>query len=101
MADPGARLARPAARAASLSMEEREVGARPDAARRGCPRLLGAERLPHARRPVDRRKIRGAGTDAARYQQIEKCQQKDVRAKNVSLRLLLTQSSYAFLPSSS
>src|SRR5439155_4567639 len=49
---PRTRRARAPARAAPLLLEEREVGARPDAAGRGRARLLGALRLPHVRRPV-------------------------------------------------
>ena len=41
-----------AARSAPLLLEERQVGARPRAARRRRARLLGVERLPQLRRPV-------------------------------------------------
>ena len=47
-----ARRPRAAARAAPLLLEERQVGARPRPARRGRAGLLGAERLPPARRSV-------------------------------------------------
>src|SRR5256886_16527855 len=65
MADAGARLARAAPRAASLFLEEREVGAGVRATRGRPAGILGAERLSHAGRPVDggavRRTRAGAG----------------------------------------
>src|SRR5262245_21518155 len=51
-ARPGARRARAAAGAAPLLLEEREVGPRPAAPRRGRARLLGTEWLPHPRRSL-------------------------------------------------
>ena len=41
-------------RAPPLRLEERQVGERRRAPRRGPPRLLGGERLPHLRRPLER-----------------------------------------------
>ncbi len=49
-----ARRTRATARAAPVLLEEREVGARTHADERGRARILGAERLQHARRSVDR-----------------------------------------------
>ena len=46
-----------AARAAPVLLEERQVGARPHADGRRRARVLGAERLQHARRPLDRRAL--------------------------------------------
>src|SRR5207244_11177082 len=53
-ARPRARWAGAAARPASLLLEEREMGARDRAPRRGRARLLGGVRLPQLRRPVAR-----------------------------------------------
>src|SRR2546425_965600 len=71
----GARLAGAAARAAPLLMEEREVGARVRAARAGHSRFLGAERLPHAGRPLEGGAVRGPRADAARDQPVAESQQ--------------------------
>src|SRR2546425_7303018 len=77
MAHAGARLARPAARAASLLLEEREVGKRLRAAGRRPAGILGAERLSHARRSVDRRTVRRPRTDPTRDQQVPQREQKN------------------------
>src|SRR5918997_1445529 len=58
-ARPRARRPGPAARAAPLLLEEREVGARPLADDRGRARLLGGQRLPRLRRPVARAAVPG------------------------------------------
>ena len=49
----------PAARAAPLLLEERQVGRRPPAARPRRARLLGAQRLPRPRRPLARAALPG------------------------------------------
>ena len=56
-ADERARLAAAPGRAEALLLEEREVGARPRLHGRREARLLGDVRLPHPRRPVDRRAL--------------------------------------------
>src|SRR5207244_7304702 len=58
-ARPRARWAGAAARPASLLLEEREMGARDRAPRRGRARLLGGVRLPQLRRPVARTAVPG------------------------------------------
>src|SRR5439155_1125826 len=73
MADAGARLARAAPRAASLFLEEREVGAGVRATRGRPAGILGAERLSHAGRPVDGGAVRRSRADAARDQYIPEC----------------------------
>src|SRR5689334_8442892 len=76
MAHARARRARPAAGAALVFLEEREVGTGLHAGRSRRARLLGAERLPHAGRPVAGRAVWGTGTDPARYQSAAESQQK-------------------------
>ena len=67
-ADPGAWRAGPPPGTAPLLLEECQVGTRNRAAGGGLPWLLGAERLPHARRSLARGTLRtaGSGPDAPR-----------------------------------
>ncbi len=54
---PDTRRAAAADRSSALRLEERQVGAGHRAAGRRPPRLLGAGRLPHARRPLEGRAL--------------------------------------------
>src|SRR3989442_15738025 len=58
-------------------MEERKVGARVRAARAGHSRFLGAERLPHAGRPLEGGAVRGPRADAARDKSTAQSQQEE------------------------
>src|SRR5207249_7303563 len=75
VAHAGARRACPAAGAAPVLLEEREVGAGVHSGRSGRSRVLGAERLPHAGRSVDGRALWRAGAHATRYQSATESQQ--------------------------
>src|SRR6266404_202106 len=55
----GARRPGPAARAAPLFLEEREMGSRHDAANRGAARFLGVERVSHSWRSLARAALLG------------------------------------------
>src|SRR5439155_9603005 len=59
--DAGTRLAAPRARPATVPVEERQVAARDRTPRDRRAGVLGAERLPHARRPVAGRTVRVVG----------------------------------------
>src|SRR5207253_3224053 len=66
---------RPAAGAALVFLEEREVGTGLHAGRSRRARLLGAERLPHAGRSVAGRAVWGTGAHPTRYQSAAESQQ--------------------------
>src|SRR6185312_662400 len=73
--DAGTRLASSLARATPVFLEEREVGTRFRAARLRHARLLGTERLSHARRPVARGTLRrracGPGCNQSVQEQLQ------------------------------